>query len=220
MAKNPKQAPKQPETPQTSGSDTAGDAYANAGQDTSGAKEPEPEAPKQAPAGAKLTPVGKITVKTVYGVVEQKKLPPLSFVRMKDGQPEIDPESQQPLMDANPTPEIRVCRIVGFASGVKRGDSSYGPWAALVGEFAATNAETGEIFASKTAIIPGPMGEALVTSTESVLQEDAEAKVKFSCDVFVKRSARDPNRKYEYIVRPVIDAKLSSPALELLALEG
>lgn len=161
-------------------------------------------------AAGKLTPVGKITVKTVFGVIPQEKLPPLR-VNVSDANPEGD---------ANPHPEFKVCRIVGFASGVKRGDSSYGPWAALVGEFAATNFETGEIFASKTAIIPGPMGEALVTSTEGALQEDADSKVRFSCDVFAVRSARDPKRKYEYIVRPVIDAKLSSPALELLGLEA
>lgn len=166
------------------------------------------EAPKS--AGFKLTPVGKITVKTVYGVIPQDKLPPLR-VNVSDANPEGD---------ANPNPDFKVCRIVGFASGVKRGDSSYGPWAALVGEFAATNYETGEVFGSKTAIIPGPMGEALVTSTEQALLEDAESKVRFSCDVFVRRSARDPKRKYEYIVRPVIDAKLSSPALELLGLEA
>jgi hypothetical protein len=166
------------------------------------------EAPKA--SGLKLTPVGKITVKTVFGVVPQKDLPPLR-VNLSDENPEGD---------ANPNPEVKLCRIVGFASGVKRGDSSYGPWAALVGEFAATNAQTGEVFGSRTAIIPGPMGEALVTSTEQALQEDADSKVRFSCDVFVKRSARDPARKYEYVVRPVIDAKLSSPAVELLGLEG
>lgn len=166
------------------------------------------EAPKSAAPSAKLTPVGKITVKTVFGAVDMKTLPPLR-VNLSDANPEGDP---------NPTPEKRVCRIVGYASGVKRGDSSYGEWAALTGEFAATNADTGEIFASRTAIIPGAMGEALVSTTEERLREDATSQVKFSCDVFVKRSSRQPAQKYEYVVRPVIDAQLTSPALELLSL--
>lgn len=170
--------------------------------------EPQTEAPKASAPVGKLTPVGKITVKTVFGAVDMKTLPPLR-INLSDANPEGDP---------NPSPEKRVCRIVGYAAGVKRGDSSYGEWAALVGEFAATNADTGEIFASKTAIIPGAMGEALVTTTEDRLKEDASSQVKFSCDVFVKRSSRQPAQKYEYVVRPVIDAKLSSPALELLSL--
>ena len=164
--------------------------------------------PSSAPS-QKLTPVAKITVKTVFGVIPQKDLPPLR-INLSDANPEGD---------ANPNPEFALCRVAGYVSGVKRGESSYGGWAALVGEFVATNRATGEIFGSKTAIIPGPMGEALISSTEKALMDDADSKVRFSVDISVRRSARDPGRKYEYIVRPVIDAKLSSPALELLGLE-
>lgn len=172
------------------------------------ADEPQTEAPKATAPALKLTPVGKITVKTVWGMIDQKKLPALR-VNVSDDNPEGDP---------NPECEVKLCKIVGYATGVKRGEGTYGPWAALTGEFAATNYSTGEVFGGKSAILPGPMGEALVSTTEMALTEDADSKVRFACDVFVKRSARDPQRKYEYVVRPVISAALSSPALELLTL--
>ena len=168
-------------------------------------KNPQAEAPK----GPKLTPIRKITVKEVYGTIGQKSLPPLR-INLSDEKPEGDP---------NPSPEMPIMRVSGYASGVKTGDSGYGEWAALTGEFVARNADTGEIFGARVVIVPGSMGDALVSATRQALVEDADAKVRFSVDVSVKRSAREPGRKYEYVVRPVIDALLSSPALELLGLE-
>ena len=162
-----------------------------------------PQGEPQAPAGPKLTPVGKLTVKTVCGPVDVATLPPL----------EIDDKP-------NPACEVRLCKLVGYASGIKEGATQYGPWQALVGEFAGTCFATGEVFAAKTCIVPGPMGGALIDGTTQALREDASAKVRFSVVVSVKRSAREPKSKYEYVVRPVIDSQLSSPALELLALEG
>jgi len=154
---------------------------------------------------SKLTPVKKITVATVYGPISMKDLPPLFTGSIENPIP-------------NPNRELKLCRIAGFASGVKHGESTYGPWAAVQGDFAATNYGTGEIFAGKTALIPGAMGEALVTATEQGLSEDAESKVRFSVDISVHRSPREPDKKYVYVVRPVLEAALSSPAMALLGM--
>lgn len=165
---------------------------------------------QEAPAkGPKLAAKKKLTVREVYGPIDQKRLPPLR-INVTDDNPEGDP---------NPNSELKLCRIVGYATGTTHGESSYGAWAALTGEFVATSYDSGEVFAGKNAIVPGPMGDMLVTNVEAILAEDANGQVRFSVDIFAKRSARDPQRKYEYVVRPVIDAKLSSPALELLGLE-
>lgn len=141
----------------------------------------------------RLTPINKITVKDVWGAK-----PKVSEI----------PEGQ----------ELALCRMAGFASGVKTGESTYGEWAALRGEFSARNASTGEIFASATCIVPGAMGDMLVKATRDALHEDADAKVKFSVDVSIKVSQRDPE-KYEYVVRPVIENALAAPAVDLLMLE-
>lgn len=168
------------------------------------------EAPKHAAPKAKLTPIRKITVKEVHGIVALKDLPPLR----------INVTNENPEGEPNADCEVRIARFAGYASGVKRGNGTYGEWAALVGEFAATSYATGEMFAAKHCIVPGAMGDALVTATENTLSENADAKVRFSVDVSVKRSARDPGKKYEFVVRPVIDSELSSPAMELLSFAG
>lgn len=166
---------------------------------------------------AKLTPIAKLTVATVWGVIAMKDIPALNLpVLNSDGTAVLDPDTKAVKMEPNPNSEIKLMRIAGFADGTKTGNTQYGQWHALTGEFAATNAKTGEIFAGKTAIVPGPMGEALVTATEMRLKEDASQAIRFSCDVFVRRSSRDPEKKYEYVVRPVLNAELKSPAMALL----
>lgn len=151
------------------------------------------ETQNAAQSTGKITPIKKLTVATIYGKVAVKDIP-------EGG-------------------ELKLCRIAGFARGVKQGESNYGDWKALEGEFTARNEQTGEIFASAQAFVPGAMGDMLVQSMESALREDAAAQLKFSVDVAVIVSPRDPN-KYEYKVRPVIENALAAPALELLQLEG
>ena len=155
----------------------------------------------------KLTPIGKITVASVYGAIAIKNLPPLFIGTIDDPQP-------------NPNKELKICRIAGFASGTKSGVTQYGTWTALAGEFAATNYDTGEVFASKTTLIPGAMGEALTTAMDNLLADnpDGAPKLRFSVDISLTRSPREPDKKYVYVVRPVIEAELSSPALALLSM--
>jgi hypothetical protein len=171
------------------------------------------EQPKQSTAQAatgtasqqKITPVSKISVKTVCGTPDAAKLPPLR-INISDANPEGE---------ANPDAEVRVMRLAGYISGVNSGTSTYGEWRALVGEHTAINIGTGEIFASKTAIIPGPMNDMLYEAAQGALAEDASARVAYKVDVFVRRSARDA-KKHEYAVRPVIETTFQSPALALL----
>lgn len=175
---------------------TSAKAAANSTAET----QTESAAPK---AKLKLTPLSKLTVKTICGEILMKDIPPLQIGTIENPQP-------------NPDRELLLCRIAGFASGVKSGSTQYGPWHALLGEFAATNKVTGEMFAGKTALIPGAMGEMLVDTTSEMLSQDAGAKLRFSVDISVERSPREPDKKYVYVVRPVLEAELGSPALALL----
>jgi hypothetical protein len=114
--------------------------------------------------------------------------------------------------------ELAIMRIAGIASGTKSGQSTYGEWFSLTGQMAATNAATGEIFIGSNAFVPGAMGDALVNALETAQKEDARATLKFSLDISVKRSPRNPEEKYEYIVRPVIESDVKNEALLLLSL--
>lgn len=121
-----------------------------------------------------------------------------------------------PLLKDIPEGEVLpLMRVAGFARGVKGGESTYGEWAALVGEFAATNLKTGEVVFSPTCIIPSTMGELLVQRTEGALREDATSQVQFKVEIGVQISTRDPN-KYEYIVTPIQEAGAINPAVALL----
>lgn len=140
-----------------------------------------------------LTPVNKITVATVCGKIKVADLPP-------EGE------------------EMVLCRIAGYATGTKTGTTQYGTWAAATGDFAATNMSTGEIFAAKTAIVPGAMGDMIIATLEEKLREDATQKLAFSCEIAVKRSPRNPDEKYEYIVRPIMETEFRSPAVALLGM--
>jgi hypothetical protein len=144
---------------------------------------------QNAPKKVAIAAVRKITVASVFGKVK--------------------------VADILEGEEIALCRIAGVASGLESGESSYGPWTMLLGEFAATNYQTGEIFAGVKAIVPGAMGEQLVLSMTNALMEDAGSKLKFSVDIFAKVSPRDAN-KYEYVVRPVLAPDVRNEAMALL----
>ena len=152
-------------------------------------KQAKPAQETAAPKKVAIAAVRKITVASVYGKVKVSDIP--------EGV------------------ELPLCRIAGVASGLESGESSYGPWTMLLGEFAATNYQSGEIFAGVKAIVPGAMGEQLVLSMTNALMEDAGSKLKFSVDIFAKVSPRDEN-KYEYIVRPVLAPDVKNEAMVLL----
>jgi hypothetical protein len=137
--------------------------------------------------------IKKLSVSTVYGAVKVKDIP-------EGG-------------------ELKLCRMAGIATATDSGASSYGDWRCLVGECAATNYATGEIFIGRSAFVPGAMGDALIDALTSAQREDAGASLKFSVDISVKVSPRDEN-KYEYIIRPVIESDVKNEAMLLLSLEG
>lgn len=151
------------------------------------------ETAKPAKSAARITPLKKLTVKAICGGVKLVDIP-------ADG-------------------ELMLCRMAGVAHATQSGESTYGVWEALVGEFAATSYITGEIFVGKHAFIPGAMGDALIGALNNAQLEDASASMKFSVDVSVVVSPRDPN-KYEYMVRPVIESDVTNQAVALLGLDA
>jgi hypothetical protein len=136
--------------------------------------------------------IKKITVKECYGTPELRALPEDHSI-------------------------VPILRVAGFAQGIKTGEGTYGEWKAILGEFAATNLKTGEIFTSPVAIIPSAMGEMIFQQVQASLMEDASSRVRFAVEIGVMVSKRDKN-KYEYTVQPIVDPEVGNPAVALLGL--
>jgi hypothetical protein len=157
-------------------------------------KAPATESKQETAAKSKgPTVVKKLSVKTVYGDVLVRNIP--------EGK------------------ELPLARFAGKAFATDEGEGTYGPWRCLVGECAATNKQTGEIFIGRSVFIPGPMNDALIDALNAAQKDDAGVSLTFSVDVSVKQSSRDAN-KYEYVVRPVIETDVKNEAMLLLALEA
>ncbi len=145
----------------------------------------------EAPSSSGPSVIKKLSVATVFGPIKIKDIP--------DGG------------------ELQICRMAGVATATDHGTSAYGDWRALVGECAATNYQTGEVFVGRSVFVPGAMGDALIDALIAAQREDAGASLKFCVDVSAKVSPRDEN-KYEYIVRPVIESDVKNEAMLLLTL--
>lgn len=156
-------------------------------------KQTQTESTSKATSSGAPSVIKKLSVSTVFGAVKVKDIP-------EGG-------------------ELKLCRMAGIATATDSGSSTYGDWRCLVGECAATNYATGEIFIGRSAFVPGAMGDALIDALTSAQREDAGASLKFSVDISVKVSPRDEN-KYEYIVRPVIESDVKNEAMLLLSIEG
>lgn len=91
-----------------------------------------------------------------------------------------------------PGKRINLCQIFGIATKAKPGQSDMGPFVAFLGQFRATNLETGEIFESPKMILPKFLEEQL----HAVLPETG-GNVEFAFQIAVKYDATAAT-KYVY----------------------
>jgi len=126
----------------------------------------------------------KVSIKTVFGDVK---------AALKKGQ----------IADG-----AQVMRVMGIASGIKTGETQFGTWNALLGQFRATNLVTGEQFNSGKCFLPESAMELIVP----VVQAGNTAE--FAVDIGVKENDTLAIG-YEYTVTPLIDQG-GSDAMESL----
>lgn len=103
--------------------------------------------------------------------------------------------------------------IYGKATGVKTGESTYGPWAAILGQFEAVKADTGEVYFSTVAILPEPMNSAIVDRVKS--GKDGE-EVRFAFVIGIKPA--DTATGYEYTTKPLQEPTADDGLNDLRAL--
>lgn len=92
-----------------------------------------------------------------------------------------------------------IYRVGGSAIGVIRGESKFGGWIKLVGQFKAINSK-GVTFKSGTAFLPGDAAQMVAERLEKK-SEEIES-VSFLYDVYVRYDSSLP-AKYGYIIEPV-----------------
>lgn len=109
-----------------------------------------------------------------------------------------------------PEEKTVLMQVFGIATGIKTGESNYGPWTALTGQFRAVNLQNGEIFQSGICFLP-KMGTDLVTP---MLKKEGVDGLEFALNVGIVPA--DNSVGYEYYVEPVLEAKENDP-LEALS---
>jgi hypothetical protein len=111
--------------------------------------------------------------------------------------------------------------VIGRAHNLRDGESQFGPWTSLRGEFEAVRLSDGETFISAECFVPGPAGDLLVQQvrkfiTEEIPVTDEQAKkagrtykvtgeyVEMALVISTKASTRDAGQPYEFVVRPIV----------------
>jgi hypothetical protein len=129
--------------------------------------------------------VKKLSVATVYGKIDLKAL-------------------------FNSDAPIHVMRVYGQAVQTKTGESSYGEWTSLLGQFRALNPATGESFDGATLFLP----DVALIPVQVALSQGATS---FAIDLFVKQSAntKPGGSPYEYSFSHVLPPTDDDPIKRL-----
>lgn len=122
--------------------------------------------------------------------------------------------------------------LIGHASNLREGESAYGPWVSLKGEFEATVQVSGEnlgkSFISSECFVPGPAGDLLVAAVRKFIEAPIEVSeeqykktgrtfrvtgeiVEMALVIGAKASDRSGGSGYEYTVRPIIKVQKADP---------
>lgn len=106
--------------------------------------------------------------------------------------------------------KVDLYTVYGTANDITSGESTYGPWDALVGSFEACRIDNGQIFAGIKAFIPEPLGSMLVNKVKEL---EAGEKVEFAVMISIKPA--DTKTGYEYICTPIVQTEATSEMAKL-----
>ena len=141
-----------------------------------------------------MAQVKKLSVATVYGAIDLEKL--IAASKVGDG--------SMPLM-----------QVIGNAIGQKTGQSSYGDWTALTGQFQATNLETGEVSEAAQLFLP----EVALIPLQVAMASPEARGVEFAITVSAKyaKSAKPGGVPYEYTWTPLLPPDANDPITRIKA---
>jgi len=105
--------------------------------------------------------------------------------------------------------ETCIMRVIGIVRAMQSGQSDYGDWVKLKGDFQATNLLTGDVYRSPNCFLP----EIATDMIAGVFSEDSEA-LQFGFDISVKPN--DTPIGYEYNCASLIEADDNDPLQQLV----
>jgi hypothetical protein len=110
-----------------------------------------------------------------------------------------------------PKKGVQLFIVGGIANKVRTGDSQYGTWTALVGQFEATNIATGEVFIAPQCFLPEPMNGMIAASLEMVDEEGKRVNnsIQFAVEVGVKFA--ENQIEYEYTATEIMKSDAADP---------
>lgn len=106
-------------------------------------------------------------------------------------------------------PNTLLFRVVGIATGIQTGESDYGEWVKLKGQFSAINHLTGEAFRSRSCMLP----ELASGDIEDAVVSEENDSVEFGVDITISPS--DSATGYQYGVIPLLEANGDDPLTRL-----
>jgi hypothetical protein len=106
-------------------------------------------------------------------------------------------------------PSTDILKIAGVITAIRPGQTQLGEYAELVGQFQAVNLESGEMFQSSKAILPGFIADPMVEA------HAGGQEVEFAIQIGVKRNEGSVVG-YEFSVKPLVEPKVSDKLAKLL----
>lgn len=103
-----------------------------------------------------------------------------------------------------PEKETKLFTIFGLVKGVRKGESTYGPWSMLTGTFEAVR--DGVRYVSTECAIPQPLHDMIAAA----VREEGASDAQFAVDVYVVPRP-DTAIGYEYIAQSVVDLTSADP---------
>ena len=119
-------------------------------------------------------------------------------------------EAQKKVPDGS---AVELIKIVGSTTQAKTGQTDTGEYVKLLGEFIATNLQTGELFQSSQSILPNFIAE----SFAAALHTSQSVEFALQIGAVAKESAATG---YEFTVRPLIDSAPTDKMQRLLKAAG
>jgi len=99
-----------------------------------------------------------------------------------------------------PTKKTALFRVLGIATGVKTGESTYGPWVAFLGQFRAIRNSDNEVFQAGQCFLPAMASNLMLP----VVNQHGDTGVEFAFDIGVVPAENAIG--YEYFAEPIVES--------------
>lgn len=104
---------------------------------------------------------------------------------------------------------VALYMVYGVADGVARGNSDYGAYVRLLGNFEAVRLADGQVFNAPQCFLPQPFDEMIAQKLDG-----GATAIDFAFEVGCKRPSQGTNA-YEYTCRPIRDPNATDPLEEI-----